>query len=357
MRALVYLAPGAVALQQRPIPTLVAPDDVLVKIVGSGVCGTDRKILLGHFPARPGVILGHESVGVIAGRGPAVRSLADGDRVVVDPTLYCGGCDWCRRGATNFCRHKQGTEVGVDRDGTFADYIVLPERFVHRLPETIDFARAVLIEPLACVLNNLSVAAVTCDDVVAVLGAGPIGMLCGLVSGRTARRVVMVETDPYRLMAAQRRFSHVMDAADAKSVKAVVDTAGGQRPSVVIDTTGIGLDHALALVADGGRVILMGFNSTYRVSLSPLYLIHHGISVLGAGDYRAEVFPVAVALAPELLELTNLVTHEYPLEGYADAFDTLGGVLSPDGATTAYGAMKVVIRSELGELGMDGWPR
>lgn len=355
MRALVYLGPGTVTLQERPIPALTAPDDVLVQVVGSGVCGTDRKILLGHFPARSGVILGHESVGVVAGRGRAVRSLADGDRVVVDPTLYCGGCDRCRRGATNFCRRKQGTEVGVDRDGTFADYVLLPERFVHRLPETIGFRPAVLIEPLACVLNNVSAAGVTCDDVVAVLGAGPIGTLCGLVSGRIARRVVMVETDPYRLAAAQKRFFHVVDAVDAKSAKAVVDTAGGQQPSVVIDTTGVGLDDAVTLVADGGRVVMMGFNSTYRISLSPLYLTHHGISLLGAGDYRADVFPVAVALAPEL-ELTNLVTHEYPLERYADAFGALGGVLSTDNAPTAYGAMKVVIRSELGELGMDGWP-
>lgn len=355
MRALVYLGPGAVALQERPTPALTAPDDVLIRIVGSGICGTDRKILLGHFPSRPGVILGHESVGIVAGRGPAVRSLAEGDRVVVDPTLYCGGCDRCRRGATNFCRHKQGTEVGVDRDGTFADYIVLPERSVHRLPEAVDFAAAVLIEPLACVLNNVSAAALTCDDVVAVFGAGPIGMLVGLVSERVARRVVMVEIDPYRLTAARTRFRHVVHAAGAQLAEAVVDAAGGQRPSVVVDTTGMGLDDAMALVADGGRVVVMGFNSTYRVTLSPLYLTNHGISVIGAGDYRAEVFPVAVALAPEL-GLASLVTHQYPLERYADAFDSLGGVLSPENAA-AYGAMKVVIRSATGEPESNDWPR
>lgn len=122
------------------------------------------------------------------------------------------------------------------------------------------------------------------------------------------------------------------------------------------DEAGVGLDDAVALVADGGRVVVMGFDSPYRVSLSPLYLTHHGISVLGAGDYRAEVFPGAVALVPEL-GLANFVTHEYPLERYADAFDAIGGVLSIDCAPTAYGARKVVIRSQLGELGMNGWPR
>ncbi|WP_405676587.1 alcohol dehydrogenase catalytic domain-containing protein [Streptomyces sp. NBC_00868] len=375
MRALVYLGPSSAELQDRPAAQLVNHDDVVVEIVGTGVCGTDRKILLGRFPARPGVVLGHESVGVVREAGPQVRSVGVGDRVVVNPTLYCGWCVPCRRGATNFCRHKAGTEVGVDRDGTYAEAVTLPERFVERVPAGLPFRSAVLIEPLACVLNNVKAASVTFDDTVVVLGAGPIGMLTALVAARRARRVTVAEPDGYRLERARERCAHVVDVAGTDPAEAVVKATGGERPSVVFDTTGTGLDAALRLIDDGGRVVVMGFDDTYTVPLRPLQLTNRGIQLIGAGDYRADIFPVAVDLAAELdglrrpgsgtgPVLERLVTHEFPLERYAEAFTALGGLTRGDGAggtggtgrPPRYDALKVVIRSHPGPVGADGWP-
>lgn len=387
MRALVYLGPGSAALQDRPDAQLLNGDDVVVEVVGTGVCGTDRKILLGRFPARPGVVLGHESVGVVRAAGPQVRAVAVGDRVVVNPTLYCGWCVPCRRGATNFCRHKTGTEVGVDRDGTYAERVTLPERFVVPVPAGLPFRAAVLIEPLACVLNNVGAAAVSFDDTVVVLGAGPIGMLTALVAARQARRVVVAEPDGYRLGLAREQFAHVVDVAGADAAEAVLKASDGERPSLVFDTTGVGLDAALRLVDDGGRIVVMGFDDAYAVPLHPLKLTNRGISLIGAGDYRADIFPVAVDLAAELCRpgsadggvpfLERLVTHEFPLERYEDAFAALGGLAAgtgggdPGGRTDVagpvggervpgpppgYGALKVVIRSHAGPVGADGWP-
>ncbi|MFJ4320722.1 zinc-binding dehydrogenase [Streptomyces lavendulae] len=374
MRALVYLGPGSAELQDRPAARLVNGDDVVVEVTGTGVCGTDRKILLGRFPARPGVVLGHESVGVVRETGPQVRSVGVGDRVVVNPTLYCGWCVPCRRGATNFCRHKAGTEVGVDRDGTYAEAVTLPERFVERIPAGLPFRSAVLIEPLACVLNNVGAASVTFDDTVVVLGAGPIGMLTALVAARRARRVTVAEPDGYRLEQAREQFTHVVDVAGTDPAEAVVKASGGERPSVVFDTTGTGLDAALRLVDDGGRVVVMGFDDTYTVPLQPLRLTNRGIRLIGAGDYRADVFPVAVDLAAELggprrpgagagtvPVLERLVTHEFPLDRHAEAFAALGGLTQDDGYAgtgrpPGYAALKVVIRSHPGPVGADGWP-
>ncbi|UQX04722.1 alcohol dehydrogenase catalytic domain-containing protein [Streptomyces sp. RerS4] len=376
MRALVYLGPGSAELQNRPAAQLAHEDDVVVEIVGTGVCGTDRKILLGQFPARPGTVLGHESVGVVRETGPQVRSVVVGDRIVVNPTLYCGWCLPCRRGATNFCRHKAGTEVGVDRDGTYAEAVTLPERFVERVPAGLPFRSAVLIEPLACVLSNVQAASVTCGDTVVVLGAGPIGMLTALVAGRQARRVTLVEPDAYRLERAREHFAHVVDVGGTDVVEAVAKTWGDERPSVVFDTTGTGLDAALRLIDDGGRVVVMGFDDTYSVPLRPLQLTNRGIRLIGAGDYRADVFPVAVDLAAELgapqrsgsgtsTLLEQLVTHEFPLEKYAEAFTALGGLTTDDGDSgedsgtgrpARYDALKVVIRSHSGPVGTDGWP-
>ncbi|MFJ9681674.1 zinc-binding dehydrogenase [Streptomyces sp. NPDC101194] len=353
MRALVYLGPGSVELQERPAPCVGADDDVVVKVVGTGICGTDRKILHGRFPARPGVVLGHESVGLVQEVGAGVRSLAVGDRVVVNPTLYCGWCPPCVRGATNFCRNKTGTEVGVDRDGTYADGVVLPERFVQRVPDGMPFRGAVLIEPLACVLNNVRAAGLTVDDTVAVLGAGPIGMLVAQVAARTARCVVVAETDDYRLSAARDAFEHVVDVSRTDPAEALVKAFGGDRPGVVFDTTGSGLDDALRLIDDGGRVVLMGFDDGYEVPLRPLRLTNRGIRLIGAGDFRGDTFPVAVDLAGAL-GLERLVTHEFPLEAYEDALGALGGV--GGGTGRRYDAMKVVIRSDTGPVGADGWP-
>ncbi|GHD80349.1 zinc-binding dehydrogenase [Streptomyces goshikiensis] len=378
MRALVYLGPGSAELQDRPAAQLAHDDDVVVEIVGTGVCGTDRKILLGRFPARPGTVLGHESVGVVRETGPQVRSVGVGDRVVVNPTLYCGWCSPCLRGATNFCRHKAGTEVGVDRDGTYAEAVTLPERFVERVPAGLPFRSAVLIEPLACVLNNVEAASVTFGDTVVVLGAGPIGMLTALVAGRQARRVTLAEPDGYRLERAREHFAHVVDVAGADPVEAVAKAWGEERPSVVFDTTGTGLDAALRLVDDGGRVVVMGFDDAYSVPLRPLRLTNRGIRLIGAGDYRADTFPVAVNLAAELgapqrpgrgtgTLLDRLVTHEFPLERYSEAFTALGGLTLGDGDSgdsgdsgterpPRYDALKVVIRSHSGPFGDDGWP-
>ncbi|MFF7632909.1 zinc-binding dehydrogenase [Kitasatospora sp. NPDC008050] len=351
----------------------------MVEIVGTGVCGTDRKILLGRFPARPGVVLGHEAVGVVRETGAQVRSVGVGDRVVVNPTLYCGWCVPCRRGATNFCRHKAGTEVGVDRDGTYAQTVTLPERFVERVPAGLPFRSAVLIEPLACVLSNVEAASVTFDDTVVVLGAGPIGMLTALVAARRARRVTVAEPDGYRLERAREHFAHVVDVAGTDPAEAVLKTSGGERPSVVFDTTGTGLDAALRLIDDGGRVVVMGFDDTYTVPLRPLQLTNRGIKLIGAGDYRADIFPVAVDLAAELgaprrpgsgtgtgagTLLERLVTHEFPLERYSEAFTALGGLTRDERADgddgterpPSYDALKVVIRSHRGPVGADGWP-
>ncbi|MFE6848328.1 zinc-binding dehydrogenase [Streptomyces sp. NPDC057686] len=376
MRALVYLGPGSAELQDRAAARLVTGDDVVVEVVGTGVCGTDRKILFGRFPARPGVVLGHESVGVVRETGPQVSSVRVGDRVVVNPTLYCGWCVPCRRGATNFCRHKAGTEVGVDRDGTYAEAVTLPERFVERIPAGLPFRSAVLIEPLACVLNNVEAASVTFDDTVVVLGAGPIGMLTALVAARQARRVTVAEPDGYRLEQAREQFTHVVDVAETDVAEAVVKASGGERPSVVFDTTGTGLDSALQLIDDGGRIVLMGFDDGYTVPLRPLRLTNRGIRLIGAGDYRADIFPVAVDLAAELSGpqgpgagtragavpvLERLVTHEFPLERYTEAFAALGGLTGGDGdggtgRRPGYDALKVVIRSHSGPVGADGWP-
>ncbi|HSP77254.1 MAG TPA: alcohol dehydrogenase catalytic domain-containing protein [Myxococcaceae bacterium] len=340
MKAIIYKGLRSIALEERPEPELKRPDEVLVRIASTGICGTDRNIYLGNFRAQEGVILGHESVGVVAAVGAEVKGVAPGDRVAVNPTLYCGACDFCRRGELNFCDNKAGTEVGVDRDGTFANYVVLSERFLHKLPAGLGFERAVLVEPLACVLNNVEAAGLRPEDDVVILGAGPIGMVWALLARRVARQVTMVESSPFRRNFASRHLEYVVDAGAPDVVADVVACNGGRKPRVVVDTTGVALERSLELVSKGGRVVLMGFNAGYRATIHPLTLVGQGIRIIGAGDYNSHIFPSAIELAATL-PLEGLVTHQLPLEDYEKAF----GLLVGGGQHAEYGAMKVVLRS------------
>ncbi len=344
MKAIVFKKEMSISLDELPAPTIQRPDDVVVRVHSTGICGTDRNILLGRFPARQGVVLGHESVGHVTAIGEQVTSLKVGDRVVVNPTMYCGDCHFCRRGAFNFCDNKTGSEVGVDRDGTFADYVRLPARFLHTLPTAMPLDRAVFIEPLACVMNNANAVDLQPADDVVILGGGPIGMVFALYAQRFTRKVIVVESDPFRRSFAANLDLLTVDSGHSNWPQRVASLNDARRPSVVIETSGVLLDAAVSLVAKGGRIAVMGFNGHITSSFKVLHIVNNGIRVIGAGDYNGPIFPAAIELAAEL-PLEKLITHRFSLDQHQQAFDLLTGdsnAAHPD----RYGAMKVLMVSE-----------
>jgi threonine dehydrogenase-like Zn-dependent dehydrogenase len=341
MPAVVFERPGALRLVRRAVPSLRSDGDVRVRIVATGICGTDRGIALGLFPASPGVILGHEAVGVVEAVGSAVGELRPSDRVVLNPTFFCGRCRPCRRGLAAHCVVKEGREIGVDCDGTMAASAVLEQRFVHRLPRDVPDRRAVLIEPLACVLNNVAAAAPRPDDHVLIAGAGPIGALCALVLASRGARVRVVDRDPTRAALAGAALG---SAADVLAGDLDDACAGRQaRPDIIVDTTGVVLEGALDVIADAGRVVVMGEREGARATVALRTLVTRGISIVGAGPYSPQTFELAIELARDL-PLESLVTHAVALERHADAFELLG--VGRDGRDDAgYAALKVLLLS------------
>jgi threonine dehydrogenase-like Zn-dependent dehydrogenase len=309
---------------------------VVVRVVQTGICGTDRGVLLGKFPALPGVVMGHEAVGEVAAVGAGVTTVKPGDRVIANPTLYCGLCPPCRRGELNFCQNKAGNEIGIDRDGSFAEYIRLEERFLHRIPEGMSYDRAVLVEPLACVLNNIRAARVGLDDSVAVLGGGPIGAVVALVADRLGCPVRLLEPDPLRRSLLTVYFA---DVPGCRVTVAEPGEVAERSADVVVDTVGNLLDEARALAAYLGRVVIMGFNEHARADLRPLDIVQRGLTIIGAGDYNSLVFPRAVELARRL-PLEGLITHRFTLDEVGLA---LRAICAVPGAQGSYAAMKVVI--------------
>jgi fructokinase len=330
MPAVIYTGTN-LAFARRPNPVLSGDCDVLIRVVATGICGTDRSIALGAFPAAPGVILGHEAAGVVVIVSPGVTAVQPGERVVINPTYYCLGCRYCRRGMMAHCPAKEGREIGVDRDGTLTDFIAIPQRFVHRIPDGMSCRRAALVEPLACVLNNLMAANPRWDDRILVLGAGPIGTLCALVLSARGSRVTIAEVDPQRAALAR----------DILPKKVAVAGGAASRPDVIIDTVGTLLETAFDAVENNGTIVVMGERegATARVGLRAL--VTRGVRIIGAGPYSPAAFEMALDLAEEL-PLESLITHTLPLESYAHAFDLLAAGPSGHG----YGAMKVLLVSD-----------
>ncbi|MFE3166384.1 zinc-binding dehydrogenase [Streptomyces sp. NPDC059224] len=321
MRALTFGENGTLVRTERPDPRLTGPDDVRIRVVQTGICGTDRGVLTGKFPAEPGVVMGHEAVGRVESAGPASR-FAPGNRVVINPTLYCSACPQCAAARFQHCMNKAGTEVGLDRDGSYADYIVLPERFVHRLPDGMSWDRAVVVEPLACVLNNLDAASIVPGEAVTVLGAGPIGLVTAMAALHLGSGVVLVETDPFRRELAAKLL-HDLPVSAPLSVTEPDTAASAPRSRTVIDTVGSLLDTALRLVDTAGTVVVMGFDDRARVTVQPLDILRRGLRIVGAGDYNAPSFPRALALA-EHLPLERIVTHHIPLDEHERAVELIG---------------------------------
>jgi threonine dehydrogenase-like Zn-dependent dehydrogenase len=346
MPAVVFERLGKVTLVERSVPTVSDQEDVLVRVTATGICGTDRGIVLGGFPAALGVILGHEAIGAVEAVGQSVRSVEVGDRVVLNPTFYCGHCRPCRRGMMAHCETKDGHEIGVDSDGTMTGHVLLNERFIHRLPPDMPWRRAVLIEPLACVLNNLTAAAPRWDDQILVVGAGPIGALCALMFAARGASVTVAERDPARVDLARSLLPWTVRVAGLPTghlTDALEDAPA--RPDVVIDTTGVLLEEALGLVGAGGTVVVMGEREAALATVCLRPLVTRGIRVVGAGPYPPHLFPVALEVATRM-PLESLVTHVLPLERYADGFALLGVVLGESPRIACYRAMKVLLVSD-----------
>jgi threonine dehydrogenase-like Zn-dependent dehydrogenase len=317
MNALVLDKPGGVSLRSLPVPALTRDDEVLVRVKATGICGTDLLILSGRYHAEPGIILGHETTGVVEQIGSAVTQFQTGDRVVLDPTFHCSHCFYCNTNRPNYCEKKSTTETGVSHHGTFAEFHVAHEQFLYRLPEELTFEQGTLIEPLACSLHALSHTRLRVDSRILVLGGGPIGLLftVGLVA--TGHDVSLGEVEPYRLSQAQQFTQQVRDLREQP-----LNIADGHF-DLIIDTTGRMLETALPFVHRGGEVLLIGLDQDYEARIRPAYLTDNGIRLVGSIDTN-RTFAPAISLLRRHPQFSRIITHTLPLVEYERALQLLG---------------------------------
>jgi L-iditol 2-dehydrogenase len=326
MKAMVLRAPSDLALDEVPRPH-AAPSHVLVRITHSGICGTDLKIYRGAIPASYPRIMGHEMVGEVAGpeMGNEMGDLKLGDRVIVDPVLYCGACFHCRIGQTNLC--PAGGLIGRETDGGFAEYAAVPRAQVFRLPDSLDLRLAPLIQVATTCLHAQRLADVSQKESVSIIGLGVSGQLhVQLAKARGAAKVIGISRSRFKNELARELGADVAIESGLDAVHNVLDQTDGRGADVVIECTGVmaSIADAIRMVRPGGRILLFGITSATHGELPFYDLYFKELKLIASRAATGEDFPPTIDLVERgVLRLEPLVTHRMALDELPTALDML----------------------------------
>lgn len=265
MKALVYEGPRQLIMRDVPEPE-PGPEEVLVKVAYSGICGSELGGYLGHNSLRkPPLVMGHEFSGEILRLGAQVQNhnpdLAEGQRVTVNPLWFCGRCRYCLGGRHQLCTHRQ--LLGAHQPGSYAEMIKAHARMVYPIPPSLSFEHAALTEPVGCALRAAELAACQPADRVLITGMGPIGLLIlQALLAYGVREVIATDTDPDRRAMAEQFGAQVLDPRAVDLVQVVQSGTGGLGVDVAIDAVGahITRKQCVEAAARGGRVIFVGLH-------------------------------------------------------------------------------------------------
>jgi len=326
MKAAVLRQAGDLILEDRPAPS-VGPGQVLVRVTHCGVCGSDVHYYQdgecgGNVVEAP-VVLGHEFAGRVAAVGPQVRSVREGDAVAVEPGVACGRCGPCRRGRYNLCVDMRfaGTPPV---DGAYVEYVVFPEAYVYKLPDDVDEVLGAMIEPVACAVHATERGAVGIGQRVAILGAGPIGLLTAIAAQERGGEVVLVsEPIPERRKMAEAIGARMVLDGRSKNLADVLD---GDAPDVVFDCAGdqTTAQQAIELVGPGGKVVIVGFARGSSVPIDFGVAIRKEIDILPMYRFCHNHREAVVLLQRRREDITRLITHHFSLDELRQAFELVG---------------------------------
>jgi len=298
VKALVYVAPERVEIQDVPLPR-AGPGEVLLKIAATGICGSDVHGFLGHSERRkPGLILGHEAIATIAEKHSSVTQWSPGQRVVVNPLMSCMSCAACLAGRQNLCANWK--LLGLDRiHGTYAEFVAVPAAQLYAVSDQLSETEAVFTEPLANVVHFFRTAMSEIPESLAIFGAGPIGSLAlALAKLRGIPRVCVIDRNVKRLeVSRQLKADRVINSATEDAAAAVRQWSGGQGAEFVIDAVGNDPVRKAAVKAcsRGGRILLIGMAEN-ESTLPFIEMIRDEKSLLTTFCYTPRDFVTALNL-------------------------------------------------------------
>lgn len=321
MKIGIFEKPGVLKLSEREEPVLKNDGDVLIKVRLVGICGSDMHVMHGRHPvAVYPRVWGHEVVGQIEETGSAVTRVAVGDRIVIEPIIYCGHCYACRSGRPNVCVNLQ--VLGLRTDGGCQEYIVLSEKNVHKLPEKISWEEGVLIEPFTIGAQAVMRGSVMPGDIVLVMGTGSIG-LSAMKMAKIAGATVIVTDVVDQKLAFARDFGadYAINAKTENVFDRVMEITEGMGSNVTIDTacTDTSLGEAVKITSAAGRVVNLSFGNK-GVEIAPVQLTGRELTICGS-RLQTNRFPVVIELLEKgELNLSGFLTDIYPIDKMVEAF-------------------------------------
>ena len=337
MKALVYNGPGDKSWTDVPNPEIINPTDVIVRVETTTICGSDLHILKGDVPAvTKGRILGHEGVGTITEIGSSVSTLSVGDRVIISCVKSCGHCANCKTGLYSHCLGDEGTSgigwiFGHLIDGTQAEFVRVPyaENSLYKVPEGVTEDQAVMLSDILPTGFEIGVqnGQIKPGDVVAVIGAGPVGLSAMATAGLYgAATIIAIDLDANRLEQAKEfgaTNTVVSSAADwREQILALTDGAG---VDVAIEAVGIPQTFTMAteIVRPGGRVANVGVHGKpVELHLEELWIKNINISM---GLVNTNTTPMLLKLVAQgKLPAEKFATHHFSFDQMLEAYDTFG---------------------------------
>jgi threonine dehydrogenase-like Zn-dependent dehydrogenase len=329
MKALILKEYKQFACEDVPAP-VAGPADVIVAVKACGICGSDVHGMDGSTGRRrPPIIMGHEAAGIISSVGSGVTDWAAGDRVTFDSTIYCGHCEFCRRGLINLCDNRRVLGVSCEdyrQNGAFAEYVAVPQHILYRLPDGLTFEHAALVEPFAIALHAIRRAPPTLNDTVVVVGAGMIGLaLVQALSQAGCGRLIAVDIATDKLaLAAKCGATNTINSSTEDAPAAILRLTQGLGADLAFEAVGVPATVNLTLrcLRKGGAATLIG-NVTPKVEFPLQTAVTRELTIHGSCASQGEYPACLDMLARGALRAAPLISATAPLAEGAAWFDRL----------------------------------
>jgi L-iditol 2-dehydrogenase len=326
MKALVYHGPFDMRLEEieRPEP---GPLDVLIKVKAVGICGSDIHGYSGKTGRRsPGMVMGHEFCGAVEALGSSVKRFKIGQKVVVQPIIFCGKCEMCLSGNTSICPSKKFIGVDMGKVGGLSEYIAVPQNNVFCVPESLPYSLACLVEPFAVGVSAGRKADIQKGQSVAIVGAGVIGLIIVLmVRQKSPSKIFIIDKNVRKLELAQRLGGIAINFTKENAIERILHDTNQKGADISIEAVGTSesVKTAMYAIKNGGRVIWVG-NSQKNIDLNMQDVVVKGKSIQGIYCYSNDDFKKAIEFIDQNREIASEFVEEQVVPEYApDLFGKL----------------------------------